>query len=503
MNDDSSLRSRLLNDKDAILLSHICNKLVKPLALIALVLGSTLCAANSNIQLPALGENSAGLISTTDEYELGQLLIKRYRASVPTSRDPFIEDYLQRLLQQIVTHSDLSDKRLQLIVLESPSLNAFAAPGGIVGVNTGTFLSAQNEQQLASILAHEIAHLSQRHYARRLQQHQTNYAVSMAALLASIMVAASGNSDVGIAAIPAIQAAAIDSSLRFSRSMELEADRIGMQTLVRGGFDPYAMPSMFEQMLRSTRYRTKVPEFLLTHPITESRIADSMARARKHPQKHSVQDEEFQLIRARVMLHYENNHTYAVRRFEEELNNYRTLSAAATHYGYVLALTRKGDVKAARAALPALKEHVNDEIAIAIAEADIEVAAQNSQRAITILSSALQSRPSNHPLNVRLAEILMAAGQYERGEELLLKHVQRQPNNAYVWYLLAEVHGLAGHILQVHKARAEYFILLGIYNKAEIQLRNAIKLTDKKDFQAQSRLEQRLLDVKKMQQNQL
>lgn len=472
------------------------------MALASLLLASPLGTANSNIQLPALGENSAGLISLADEYELGQQLIKRYRASIPTSRDPFIEEYLKKLLQQIVTHSDLVDKRLELIVLENPSLNAFAAPGGIVGVNTGTFLSAENEQQLASILAHEIAHLSQRHYARRLQQNKTTYAVSLAALLASIMVAASGNSDVGIAAIPAIQAASIDSSLRFSRSMEQEADRIGMQTLIRGGFDPYAMPSMFEQMLRGTRYRTKVPEFLLTHPVTESRIADSMARARKHPQNQVAFDESFQLIRARVMLHYENNSAYAVRRFKEELDNYRTLPAPAAHYGYVMALTRNGDLKAARAALPAMKQHVNNGAAVAIAEADIEAAAQNYGQATKILSDALQTRPTSHPLNVRLAEVLMAAGEYQRCEELLMNHVQRQPNNAYVWYLLAEVHGLAGNILQVHRARAEYFILIGIYNKAEIQLRNAIKLTDSKDFQAQARLEQRLLDVKKMQQNQ-
>lgn len=484
-------------------MSHICHILLRSLLLTAVALNSAWCGANSNIQLPALGENSAGLISLADEYELGQALIKRYRASVPTSKDPFIEDYLQRLLRQIVSHSDLSDKRLQLIVLESPSLNAFAAPGGIVGVNTGTFLSAQNEQQLASILAHEIAHLSQRHYARRLQQSKTNYAVSMAALLASIMIAASGNTDAGMAGITAVQAASIDSSLRFSRGMELEADRIGMQTLVRAGFDPYAMPGMFEQMLRSTRYRTKVPEFLLTHPVTESRIADSMARARKYPQKQRADDEEFQLIRARVMLHYENNHAYAVRIFEEEIDSYRTLSAEAAHYGYVLALTRKGNLKKAREALPGLKKHVQNAVAIAIATADIEVAAQDFEQAIEILEKALQSQPSNHPLNVRMAEVLMAAGQYKKCQELLLAHVQRQPENAYVWYLLAEVHGLAGNILQVHRARAEYFILLGVYNKAEIQLRNAIKLTDKKDFQAQARLDQRLLDVKEMQKNQL
>ena len=263
------------------------------------------------------------------------------------------------------------------------------------------------------------------------------------------------------------------------------------------------MPEMFEQMLRSSRYRSKIPEFLLTHPVTESRIADSMSRARKYPQKQREHDENFQLIKARVILHFENNNVYAVRRFEEELSNYRTLSAQATHYGYVLALTRNGELDKARAALPELKKRLTNKVAIAIAEADIEVADQNYSKAIAILDDLLGNYPTNHPLNVRMAEVLMAAGQYQKCESLLLAHVQRKPDNAYVWYLLAEVHGLAGHILDVHKARAEYFILLGVYNKAEIQLRNAIKLTDKKDFQAQARLEQRLFEVKKMQQQRL
>lgn len=450
------------------------------------------------LQLPSLGENSAGLISPTEEYALGQDLIRAYRASLPTSRDPFIEAYLAELLQRVTTYSELQDKRLELIVLDSPALNAFAAPGGIVGVNTGTFLTAQNEHQLASILAHELAHLSQRHYARRLQQQKASSTVGLAALLASLLVVAAGNSDVGIAAIPAIQAAAIDSSLRFSRDMEIEADRVGMQTLAQAGFDPHAMTGMFEQMLKSTRYRTKVPEFLLTHPITESRIADSASRAQKYPQRHVQADEEYQMIRARVMLQFESSLARAGKRFEDEIERYQTMSPLTAHYGLVLARTRNGDIAGARSALPGLKALTSNQVILSVAEADIAAKEQDWDQAIKILEEALTQQPRNHPLNVRLAEILMEAGRYPECEALLVQHVKRHPNNAYVWYLLAEVHGLAGHILDVHKARAEYFLLMGLYDKAEIQLRNALKLIDEKDFQARARIDQRLLDVRKI-----
>lgn len=459
---------------------------------------TSISASTSELQLPSLGENSAGLISPSEEYALGQELIRVYRAALPTSHDPFVEAYLAQLLQKVSTYSDIHDQRLELIVLDSPALNAFAAPGGIVGVNTGTFLTAQNEHQLASILAHELAHLSQRHYARRLQQQKTSSTIGLAALLASIMVVAAGNSDAGIAAIPAIQAAAIDSSLRFSRDMETEADRIGMQTLVQAGFDPHAMTGMFEQMLKSTRYRTKIPEFLLTHPITESRIADSASRAQKFPQRQVVADEEYQLLRARIMLHFENNSARATKRFEEEIDRYQTMSPLSAHYGVVLARTRSGDLAGARQALETLKGMTKNHAILTVAEADIAAKEQNWDQAIDILRSGLAHQPTNHPLNVRLAEVLMEAGRYPECEALLMEHVKRHPNNAYVWYLLAEVHGLAGHILDVHRARAEYFLLKGIYDKAEIQLRNALKLIDEKDFQARARIDQRLLDVRKM-----
>ena len=455
-------------------------------------------STTGELQLPSLGENSAGLISPAEEYALGQDLIRAYRASLPTSRDPFIEAYLAELLQKVTAHSELPDKRLELIVLDSPTLNAFAAPGGIVGVNTGTFLTAQNEHQLASILAHELAHLSQRHYARRLQQQKASSTVSLAALLASILVAAAGNTDVGIAAIPAIQAAAIDSSLRFSREMEIEADRIGMQTLTQAGFDPHAMTGMFEQMLKATRYRTKVPEFLLTHPITESRIADSASRAQKYPRKPVEADEEYQMIRTRVMLQYETSAARATKRFEEEIDRYQTMSPLMAHYGLVLARTRNGDTEGARAALPGLKALTKHAVMIATVEADIAAKEQDWDRAAKILNEALARQPRNHPLNVRFAEILMEAGRYAECEALLIKHAKRHPNNAHVWYLLAEVHGLAGHILDVHKARAEYFLLMGLYDKAEIQLRNALRLLDEQDFQARARIDQRLLDIRKI-----
>lgn len=457
----------------------------------------------SNLKLPSLGEASAGLLSPSEEYELGQTILRMYRGGLPTSNDPFIETYLRALIQRLVTYSDLENKRIELLVLDSPSLNAFAAPGGIVGVNTGTFVVAETEQQLASILAHELAHLSQRHYARRVQQNSTNYTVGLAALLASMVIAASGNSDVAMAAIPTIQAATIQAGLRFSRDMEREADRVGMQTLAKADLNPYAMPEMFELLTRASRFRTKVPEFLMSHPVTETRISDSLSRAKRYPRKQYPLDLDYQLIRARVMVRNESSPSLAVKRFTAEAKSHHTVSEITAHYGLVLALIRAEKPAEAREALKDLKELIDHPVALSIAEADIEMLEKSPDKAISLLKKQLAKQPNNHPLNVRLAEILMASGGYSECEKLLQRHVQRQPDNDYVWYLLAEVHGLAGNILGVHKARAEYFILNGVFDKAEIQLRNALRLMDKDDFQGRARIEQRLLDVRKMRQQTL
>lgn len=455
-----------------------------------------------HLQLPSLGDTSAGLISTTDEYDFGRKLIRKFRAGLPESSDPFIEAYLTELLGKLSQHSELTNPKLDLLVIQDSSLNAFAAPGGIVGVNIGTFAVAQNEQQLASILAHELAHLSQRHYARQVNEASKNNFITMAAMLAGIIAIASSGSDNAIAALPAAQAAAIQAQLKFSREMEQEADRVGMQTLINAGFDPYGMPEMFDVMLRNTRYRTKVPEFLLSHPVTESRVADSLSRASRYPRRHYPLDTDFQIVKARVLVELERNAHVAVKRFKDEVQG-TTMPPLTARYGLVRALTRAGETKAARQEFETLKDLLPDGVVLAVAMADIQTAEGDHEGAIETLSAQLNRHPNSHPLNVHLAEVLMKAGQYARCEALLAEHVKRQPHNSYVWYLLAEAHGLAGHILDVHKARAEYFILLGIFNKAEIQLRNALRLTEDKDFQARARLEQRLIEVRKMKEEDL
>ena len=223
-----------------------------------------------DLNLPDLGGAGGGLISAAQEYELGQEWQRVYRSQIRTSSDPFIQSYTEKLIQDLANYSQLKDKRLDILIVENPQLNAFAVPGGVVGINTGLFLYAETEQQFASVVAHELAHISQRHYARQVDDAKNNAIPNVAALLASILVLATAGGDAGIAAISASQAAMIDNQLRFSRKLEQEADRVGMETMVRAGMNPYAMSEMFEVMLHTSRFQSRPPEFLITHPLTES-----------------------------------------------------------------------------------------------------------------------------------------------------------------------------------------------------------------------------------------
>ncbi|WNO09844.1 M48 family metalloprotease [Teredinibacter sp. KSP-S5-2] len=453
-------------------------------------------SSSTEVELPDLGQSGGGMLTLAQEYELGQKWLRVYRSHIPTSTDPFLQDYVEQTILNLARYSALEDKRLDVLVIENPAINAFAVPGGVIGVHTGLFKYAENQYQFSSVLAHELAHLSQRHYSRRLEAQKDAQIPTLAAIIASILLSATAGGDAGIAAISATQAAAMSNQLSFSRQMEREADRVGMETLVRSGADPSAMPDMFEEMLKITRYQRRPPEFLLTHPVTESRVTDSKLRAQKYQTQPQFASLEYLLLKARTNLLHEHNPHKAVRIFESMLES-KVTPVEPAKYGLALAYTRTREFAKAQELLTELLKGDSKNFFYIIAQSKLWSEEEQFQKAVKPLEALLKDYPRNHPLNVSLAEIYMQAGKYEQCQQLLERHVERRPKDDYVWYLLAEVHGLAGDILEVHRARAEYFMLNGLPDKAEIQLKNALKLVDS-DKYTRAKIEQRLKDARDM-----
>lgn len=466
---------------------------------LSLSLGSPAApGASDKLKIPHLGEAGNSLFSAEYEYKLGRAWLRVFRSQVETVGDPLLFDYLDNLLFRLVAHSELRDRRIDLVVVDNPTINAFAVPGGVIGIHSGLLLHARTEDELASVIAHEIAHLSQRHFSRRVEFANKQRPLTLAAMLAGFVLMASAGSDVGMAALGAARSAAADSALRYSRGAEAEADRVAMQTLADAGFDPHAAADLFERLLQVSRYATgsRTPEFLRSHPLSENRIADTRNRARRYPRKIRSSKLDYQLVRARVRNRLADTPEEAVETFSAALSE-GPRPSVSDRYGLVLALTDAGRADDAALALDSIWARNPDRLEYIIADARIDMTRKRADRAVARLADRLRLRPGNHALTMAYAEALIQDRQAHVAEQVLTEQSKRRPGDAELWYLLAEARGLAGNIVGLHQARAEYFILNGILDKAEKQLRYALEGASA-DYASSAKINQRLRDVADM-----
>ncbi len=428
---------------------------------------NSLHAASSG--LPSISDSG---FSTTpqEEYLLGRTWVRMLRGSARLYEDPVVVAYLEDLLWDVAQYSQLTDHRLELVVLDNPTLNAFAVPGGIVGVHSGLVEAAQSEDELASVIAHELAHLSQRHYAAQIDQQRRNQPFLLAAMLGSLLIAAA-DSQGGTAALSSTVAANQASMLAFSRQNEREADYIGMQTLTAAGFDPAAMPKMFSRLQANARFGSKPPEFLLTHPVTESRIADSLNRAANLPTPDPRPDAiDFDLVQARIIANYAQDADKLLtslaskpKKQDNDTLRYATLMAAIKANKFDLAAEAANEMSA----------DFKQKLPVRLALAELNIARKQYSKAKRELRAVLKLFPDNYPTNAIYAELLLHQGQNSHAIAVYKKLAEQRPNDPNIWYNLAEVQGLAGNTLDVHIARVEYFMLTGNLDLALRQLKFA------------------------------
>ncbi|MGJ8690115.1 MAG: M48 family metalloprotease [Gammaproteobacteria bacterium] len=473
-------------------------KLTK-LAIAVALLSSQL--ATAQVQLPSLGDRISGLISLDDEYTLGREFLRSVRRSSVTITDPLLNDYVVNITHNLALHSELKDYRLAFVIIDSPELNAFAAPGGIIGVNGGLFLNAHTEGEFLSVMSHELAHVSQRHFARSVEDAQRRRIPELATLLASIVVMGTSDGNTGQAAVMAAQGRALENQLRFSRNNEAEADRVGIRTLYDAGYDPGEMPAMFERLASMNRFGARPPEFLLSHPVTEARVADTRGRANRYPTREGITSLEYQLMRARIQIHYEANPIVSISQFQTALTNASTSDdSKAAQYGLALAYMKNKDFNKAHEALAPLLASEPNRIAYVVTEAEIFTASNESGQAQDFLQRHLTINPNNHALTMTYADALIAGRQYDEAAKVLEKHAVTRPEDHDLWYEIAETQGLVGNVSKVHQARAEYFVLVGDFRSASEQLSYALRIEADKENNGPliAKLRQRSRDVERM-----
>lgn len=456
--------------------------------------GLWLTAHATESALPELG--GVTTVTPEQEFRLGRAWVRKLRGSTPLINDPLLQDYLERQSYRLAFHSPLEQPDLVLVLVNDRQINAFAVPGGVIGINAGLLLHAENEAEFSSVLAHELGHLSQRHFARMLAENQRNQWVYLGTLLASIAVAASGEAQGAYALGVTSQAAALQNRLSYSRLNEQEADRIGMQTLVNAGLDPQAMPRFFQRMERQYRQVGNVPEFVLTHPLTQSRIADSFNRARQLPTDKATDSLDYQLARVRLLVQFMNDTGRGVSHFEKQLEDSRRLDdkTRVNRLGLALALMRERRFPEARAALAPLLAAEPQRVDFVVAAAEIEMSAQAYADAIAILEPALRLNPDSYPLRAYLARARVANGDAETVIPLLEALVRERRDDALLWRQLIEAYNGTRNAVGIHRARAEVLFLHGNEDKALEQLKMAADLA-RDNYPLTARLQKRMREI--------
>jgi len=463
--------------------SHHRNGFLLKRLLITMLAGTMAAAAvpaPADNRLPTIGDPANSVMTPTAEAQLGSDLMREVRQKMRLVSDPELVAYVEDLGRRLTSHADTPEFHYHFFLVNSNQINAFAMPGGYVGVNTGLILAAENESELAGVLSHEIAHVAQRHMARQMAQAQQVNARTIALVLAGLLLG-SQNPQAGSAAVMSSVAGAQQQQLAYSRQHEREADRIGMQILASSGFDPHGMGDFFKELMRASRYQDHPPPFLSTHPMTQERVADAEERA---DQLHSSGDFStglFALMRAKLRVLQAGSPEEAIKHFR----NGHSLDqmSEADRFGYALALRKAGDYKQARRILSSLMKSQGENPPYLLAQAELEHAAGRYDEAVKAFDNALSLYPDSYPLRFSYAETLLDAGKPKAAVEQADKLLHAEAQRPALYRLKANAADKAGDVAEAKLAMAHYYRLEGDINSAMSQLRQVSQTADASDIQ--------------------
>ncbi len=462
-----------------------------------LVLGAVAARAQAVNDLPDIGSPASSMLTQSEEYQIGAMVVRQLREQGQILDDPETAEYLQSLGSRIATQaSGESGQRFYFFIVRDAGINAFALPGGFIGINYGLILTTNNEAQLASVLAHEIAHVTQRHIARRLQAQGRQNIASMAAVLAAIILgaAAGGSGDAVQGAIAVAQGVSAQRSINFTRANEYEADRVGIAFLAAAGFDPNAMADLFDTMGRRAGLAGRnVPEFLQTHPVTSNRIAESRARAAQYSSRVMPESLGYSLARERLRV-VAGPSDADVRPYYSTLRESRKLTAGE-RYGEALAILKSGDAGTAVAELGELAKELPQSPMILAALGQAQRVSGDEKKALSTFERALSLSPRNVPLTVRYAETLVKAGNPKAAHSLLLdlfNNVAPTPEQIRQTALAASAAGDTG---DAYYYMSEYHIASGDLPLSAKQLELALASPNLTNVQRR-RFEARLSEVR-------
>jgi predicted Zn-dependent protease len=451
--------------------------------LLVMMLVFTSGAGADDIQLPDMGSPADAILSKTVEAQIGRQIMRDIRLSGAIVEDAQVNEYINDIGHRIAAHANDGDHTFTFFVVNDPNINAFALPGGYIGVHTGLIDATRNEDELAGVIAHEIAHVTQRHIARAVHANSRQSILTTALMLgAMVLGAAGGGGDAMQGAVAIAQGTAAQQQINFTRSNEYEADRIGIGALAAAGFDPHGMASFFEVMSRqnTTSPELRLPEFLRTHPVTTARIAEARGRAQGYP--HSLRQDStgYGITRARIIVDRFETPEQAVQYFEQR--DYE-LQSDAERYGRAVAYQRAGQHGEARRIFEDLVAKDKKVIAYHIGLGQSQLAVEDYAVGQATFEQAVDLFPRNVPLVIEYGEQLIRLGKAGEAHTMLLDLMNNVPPTPEQVRLIARAANEAGDVAESFYYMSEYRLMTGDLVGGINFLRQALQLPELQEIQ--------------------
>lgn len=389
---------------------------------------STFNTSSAQFSVPDIGAG-VGLIDQQQERIIGEKVYREAQRQLPVIQNPWMEDQLFSVFAHILSQTQLQQP-IGLMIVNDPQINAFAVPGGLFALNMGLINSARNMDEVAGVMAHEIAHVTQRHYSRSQEAFKGQGLLALAGILVGALVASQADGDAGAAVMMGSQAALLDKQLTYSRNQEREADRIGMQYMYASGYNPHSMADFFEVMHRSTSRLSFLPDFWLTHPLTTERMSEARLRASQMPKvKPKLVDPSFDIIKwySRVL---SGQSTEQQLKLVAGQNNFAGQLALSAYY------LQHGDDDSAQQALNLAKKHNQIHPLLVLFQTDIFLGKNQLDQALRSIRSAAAIMPENRALNYKYAEVLIRMQQPDQAKMIVQRFLQSNPRDLSAWRLM-------------------------------------------------------------------
>ena len=441
-----------------------------------------------NNELPNLGASALTVLSIEKERKLGEVIFNELRGRANVLYDPLINEYVNSLGNRLVAHAQDVKFPFTFFAVNSPDLNAFAFYGGYIGVHTGLIATAETESQLASVLGHEIAHVTQRHLARRQEAAAKQQPLTIAGIIGSLLLSVV-NPQAMLATMMATTAGAQQSAINHTRGNEQEADNIGMNILASAGYDPHAAGEFFAKLQQQVRYKAEIPAFLVTHPLPDSRVTDARLRAQQFERRYYADSLDFLMMKARVEARFQVAKEHNVIVFEDKVEKSKGDKKLAAQYGLAISYLDKGQLELAERLLLQLDQALPNNLYLLDTLSDLAIAKKAPALALPKLKKAYQYRPNNSVVTLNYANVLLESDETKKATQLLEYYLLAKPNDFLATQILRQAYKKSENMAKYYATSAEYYALVSNYSSAIKSVDRALSVLTPEDSAEINRLE--------------